>query len=260
MQLTVIKIGGNILDDKTSLSAFLEKFRIVSGYKILVHGGGKIATDIGMKLGITPNYVNGRRITDQQTLDLVTMVYGGLINKNIVAALQGIGCNAIGLSGADGGLLPAVKRPVGDIDYGFVGDVVSDNINGALINTLLHAGLVPVFAPLSYTAEGTILNTNADTIAQEIAKKMTGFLPVRLIYCFEKNGVLVDAGDNSSVINRITERDMPELKEQGVVSGGMIPKLENAFEAIRKGVSQVIIGNADDLQALIDGKTGTCIQ
>lgn len=172
MQLTVIKIGGNIIDDRDTLTAFLGRFHAISGYKILVHGGGKIATDIGMKLGITPNYVNGRRITDQQTLDLVTMVYGGLINKNIVAALQSKGCNAIGLSGADGGVLPAVKRPVKDVDYGFVGDVVSENINGALINTLLHAGLVPVFAPLSYTVEGSILNTNADTIAQEIAKKM----------------------------------------------------------------------------------------
>lgn len=260
MQLTVIKIGGNIIDDRDTLTAFLGRFHAISGYKILVHGGGKIATDIGMKLGITPNYVNGRRITDQQTLDLVTMVYGGLINKNIVAALQSKGCNAIGLSGADGGVLPAVKRPVKDVDYGFVGDVVSENINGALINTLLHAGLVPVFAPLSYTVEGSILNTNADTIAQEITKKMAAFLPVRLIYCFEKNGVLADAADNNSVITAITGPELQGLIEQGIVSGGMIPKLENAFEAIRKGVSQVIIGNADDLQALMEGKAGTCIQ
>jgi len=259
MHLIVIKIGGNIIDDPAKLSAFLKDFATLDGYKILVHGGGKIATDIGKKLGIEPNYVNGRRITDEQTLNLVTMVYAGLINKNIVAELQAGGCNAIGLTGADGCILPATKRPVKDIDYGFVGDVKSDNINSELINKFLHTGLTPVFAPLTYSAGG-LLNTNADTIAQEVAQAMSHHMPVQLVYCFEKKGVLIDAEDDNSAINRITAKDFDELKEKGIISGGMIPKLENAFTAIDKGVESVIIGHADDLHALISGDSGTCIR
>jgi len=260
MELTVVKIGGNVIDDKAKLSSFLEAFAAVEGYKILVHGGGKIATDIGRKLNIEPNYVNGRRITDEPTLDLVTMVYGGLINKNIVAELQSFGCNAIGLTGADGAVLPATKRPVKDIDYGFVGDVNSDNVNGTLIKTFLQHGLVPVFAPLTYDGKGRLLNTNADTIAQEIAKAMAQFMPVELVYCFEKKGVLLDAADDNSVINSMTIADFNELKEKEIITGGMIPKLENAFVAIDKGVEKVIIGHADELSALISGKSGTCIR
>ena len=260
MQLTVVKIGGNIIDDKEHLSSFLKLFAATKGYKILVHGGGKIATEIGTKLGIEPHYINGRRITDNETLSLVTMVYGGLINKNIVALLQAEGCNAIGLTGADGGILPAVKRPVKETDYGFVGDVSSKNINGSLVNKLLQLGLIPVFAPLTHDRNGSILNTNADTIAQELAKSMSVFMPVQLIYCFEKHGVLLDAADDDTVINRITARDFAELKEAGIISGGMIPKLENAFEAIENGVEKVIIGHADELDALIEGTAGTCIR
>ena len=259
MALTVVKIGGNIIDDENKLASFLKDFAQLEGFKILVHGGGKIASGIGEKLGIVPNYVNGRRITDEQTLSLVTMVYGGLINKNIVADLQAYGCNAIGLTGADGGILPAVKRPVKDIDYGFVGDVTSDHIKGDLLKKLLHSGFTPVFAPLTYDGEGGLLNTNADTIAQEIAQAMSQYMSVQLIYCFEKKGVLIDPEDDTTVITGIIAKDFEELKDQGIISGGMIPKLENAFTAINRGVGKVIIGHADDLAALISGNSGTCI-
>ena len=260
MQLTVVKVGGNIIDDKAKLSSFLKEFSAIDGYKILVHGGGKIATDIGIKLGIEPNYINGRRITDKDTLNLVTMVYGGLINKGVVAELQMYNCNAIGLTGADADILPSVKRPVKDIDYGFVGDIESDSINATVISEMLHIGLVPVFAPLTYDRHGSMLNTNADTIAQEIAKAMAHSMPVQLIYCFEKKGVLADASDEDSVINSISQTDFEELKEKAIITGGMIPKLENAFAAIKKGVGKVVIGHADDLSALISGNAGTCIK
>jgi len=260
MQLIVVKIGGNVIDAPEKLDSFLKAFAGIEGYKILVHGGGKIASELGKKLGIEPNYVNGRRITDAPTLSLVTMVYGGLINKNMVAALQAKGCNSIGLTGADGGILPAEKRRVTDIDYGYVGDVKSENIRGELVMKFLQSGLTPVFAPLTYDGNGGILNTNADTIAQEIAKAMASHLPVQLIYCFEKRGVLIDAADDTSVINSITREDFKELKEKEIITGGMIPKLENAFEAISEGVESVIIGHADDLAELISGNTGTCIR
>jgi len=260
VELKVIKIGGNIVDDKDALSSFLGAFAKVEGYKILVHGGGKVATEIGKKLGIEPNYVNGRRITDAPTLDLVTMVYAGLINKNIVAELQSIACNAIGLTGADGSVMPAVKRPVKDIDYGFVGDVTSDKINSRLVKALLEQGLTPVFTPLTHDGKGSLLNTNADTIAQEIAKAMAPYMPVELIYCFEKNGVLLDAEDDTSVINSITAADFNELKEAGAITGGMIPKLENAFAAIDAGVATVIIGHASELATIISGDSGTSIR
>jgi acetylglutamate kinase len=260
MQLTVVKIGGNIIDNVEKLSAFLKDFAAVKGFKILVHGGGKIASEIGKKLGIEPNMVNGRRITDAQTLNLVTMVYGGLINKNIVAELQALGCNAIGLTGADGSILPAVKRPVAEIDYGYVGDVESENIKAELVKKLMQYGLVPVFAPLTHDGHGNLLNTNADTIAQEIAKALSPYMQVQLIYCFEKKGVLIDAGDDNSVINCITSKDFTELKEREIISGGMIPKLENAFTAINQGVHEVIIGQAEELAALISGQAGTCIK
>jgi acetylglutamate kinase len=259
MELNIIKVGGNIIDDESKLHEFLKAFTATEGYKILVHGGGKVASEIGLKLNIEPNYINGRRITDKPTLDLVTMVYGGLINKNIVATLQALGCNAIGLTGADGSVLPASKRPVKDIDYGFAGDVRSDKVNTGLIKLLLYNGLVPVFAPLTHDGNGHMLNTNADTIAQEIAKAMATIMPVQLIYCFEKRGVLINAADDSSVINQITAQDFSELKEKEIITGGMIPKLENAFGAIESGVNKVIIGHADELSALVAGNAGTWI-
>jgi acetylglutamate kinase len=259
MQLHVVKIGGNIIDEPEKLSLFLKAFTAIEGYKILVHGGGKMASEIGNKLQIIPNYFNGRRLTDAPTLDLVTMVYGGLINKKIVANLQSLGCNAIGLTGADGCLVPATKRPVSDIDYGFVGDVTSESINTGLLNLLLENGMTPVLAPLTHDGKGSLLNTNADTIAQEIAKAMASYMPVQLIYCFEKKGVLFDAGDDNSVIRSVSKTYFNELIAKNIVSGGMIPKLQNAFAAIETGVEKVIIGDAADLKELISGNAGTWI-
>ncbi len=258
-QLAVIKIGGNIIDDPAKLLGFLKDFAAIEGYKILVHGGGKVATEIGKQLNIEPSYVNGRRITDAQTLQLVTMVYGGLINKNIVASLQAIGCNAIGLTGADGNIMPANKRPVKDVDYGFVGDVESSKVNAPVIQHLLEAGLIPVLAPLTHDGNGSMLNTNADTIAQEVAKGMGNLMQVKLLYCFEKKGVLLDPEDDNSAIRNIDLAHFETLKQTGAVSGGMIPKLENAFAAIGAGVHTVTIGHADELQALINGTAGTTI-
>jgi acetylglutamate kinase len=258
--LVVIKIGGNIIDDEVKLKAFLSQFSTIEGYKILVHGGGKIATAIGDRLGIVSKYVDGRRITDAETLDLVTMVYGGLINKKIVAQLQSNTCNAIGLTGADGNILLAVKRPVKEVDYGFVGDIKETGVNTTVMHALLKSGLTPVIAPLTHNGNGSILNTNADTIAQEIAKAMAAVMPTKLIYCFEKKGLLMNVDDDTSVITDIDAGSYVSLKEKNIISGGMIPKLENAFEAIRKNVSTVTIGHADDIQLLISGKAGTNIR
>jgi acetylglutamate kinase len=259
MKLTVVKIGGNIIDNDDALADFLREFAKIEGKKILVHGGGKVATDIGRKLGVEPSYVDGRRITDKETLGIVTMVYGGLVNKNIVASLQSLGCNAIGLTGADGNILPAIKRPVKHIDYGFVGDITSDDIHTEVLNIFLRMGLIPVLAPLTHDVKGNILNTNADTIAQEVAKALAKDWNVELIYCFEKKGVLLDAANENSVIARITTEDFAELREKEVVSAGMIPKLENAFVAINGGVKKVIIGHAKELSDLCVAKAGTSI-
>lgn len=256
--LNVIKIGGNILDDEETLSVFLTAFSQFDGQKILVHGGGKIATEIGHKLGIEPNYVNGRRVTDADTLKLVTMVYAGLINKNIVAQLQSLNCNALGLTGADGNAITAKKRPVGDVDYGFVGDVVA--VNGLLLKQLLDAGIIPVLVPITHDAKGGLLNTNADTIAQEVAKAMSQYMDVSLVYGFEKDGVLKDANDDSSVIPVIEVNDFDQLVADGMISGGMIPKLQNACSAIKSGVKKVIIGNALQLNNIINGEKGTIIK
>ncbi len=258
-QLAVVKIGGNIIDDEKQLTSFLKSFATVKGYKILVHGGGKIATEIGKKLGIEPNYVNGRRITDAATLDLVTMVYAGSINKKIVASLQALGCNAIGLTGADANLIEANRRPVKEVDYGFVGDVKSEQVNTKVLKMLLESGLTPVFAPLTHDGAGTMLNTNADTIAQELAKSMADLMDVQLIYCFEKKGVLTDPVNDDSVISKIDEQSFEDIKLQGIITDGMIPKLENAFAAIRKGVKKVLIGHAAEFDKLFAGTGGTSI-
>lgn len=257
--LTVIKIGGNVIDDADALDAFLCDFNKVEGPKILVHGGGKLATEFGLKLDIQPQYVHGRRKTDKQTLELVTMVYGGLINKNIVAALQAKGCNAIGLTGADAGVIKAVKRPVVDVDYGFVGDVPDSGVDVNILASLFALGLVPVLAPLTYDGNSGMLNTNADTIAQEVAKAMAATMDVQLIYCFEKNGVLSNADDASSVIQQIKLADFDALIVEGVVTGGMIPKLENAGNAVSCGVKRVAIGNAAYINDILSGKSGTVI-
>lgn len=264
-KLFVIKIGGNIIDDETKLSSFLRSFAAIGDKKILVHGGGKVATKIGEKLGIESKYVDGRRITDAETIDLVTMVYAGLINKKIVAQLQSLSCNAIGVTGADGNLIPANKRPVKDIDYGFVGDVNSKTIPIPNWAGLVEAGFIPVVAPITHDCKGQLLNTNADTIAQEVAKALSGVYEATLIYSFEKSGVLLDVNDETSVIKKLTSSYYEELKipplggGEAKIFAGMLPKLDNAFAAINSGVEKVIIGNAEHLSELIAGSSGTTI-
>lgn len=258
-RLTIVKIGGNIIDDADRLDAFLKSFATIEGNKILVHGGGKIATEIGYKMGIEPEYKEGRRITDHDTLKLVTKVYGGLINKNVVADLQAYGCNAIGLTGADANLVLAGKRKVKEIDYGFVGDIVENGVNKKVLSVFLSAGLVPVLAPLTHDGKGMMLNTNADTIAQEVAKSMSGIYDVNLVYCFEKKGVLADTNDDNSVIKNISKPDFERMVEEKTIFEGMIPKLHNAFSAIGHGVKSVKIGKAEELHELIEGNSGTTI-
>jgi acetylglutamate kinase len=258
-ELFVIKIGGNIIDDEAKLSSFLKSFAAIDSKKILIHGGGKVATKIGDKLGIESKYVDGRRITDAETIDLVTMVYAGLINKKIIAQLQSFGCNAIGLTGADGNLIPASKRPVKDIDYGFVGDVKSEQLTTGNWQSLINAGFIPVVAPLTHDGKGQILNTNADTIAQEVAKALCRSYEISLIYSFEKTGVLLDANDDNTVIGKINPSYYQLLKEEQKIFAGMIPKLDNAFAALSSGIKKVIIGKAENLKDLIAGKSGTTI-
>ncbi len=245
-KLYVTKIGGNVLDDDEALNRFLKDFASIQAPKILIHGGGAIATKIGNQLGIESKYVNGRRITDRQTLDLVTMVYGGLVNKQIVAHLQQWGSNALGVTGADGNMIKAVKRPVKEIDFGYVGDITPESVNSTLLYFLLKQNVVPVFAPLTYS-EGMMLNTNADTIASVLAISLSKHFDVRLIFCFQKRGVLRDANDENSVIRNLNESEYKRLLSEGAFSDGILPKLENCFTAIRSGVKEVIIGQASDL-------------
>ena len=256
-KLFVIKIGGNIIDDDKKLSSFLKEFASIDAKKILVHGGGKLATRLAEQLKIPQQVVEGRRITDAETLKVVTMVYAGFINKNIVAQLQASDCNAIGLCGADGDVILAHKRKHPVIDYGFVGDV--DAINVRLLQTLLDQHIAVVLAPITHDQQGQLLNTNADTIAQEVAKEMSGQYDVQLIYSFEKNGVLLDTNDDSSVIPSINPDYYQQLKAKDKIFAGMIPKLDNAFAALNSGVKKVIIGKAEKLQQLIKGTDGTSI-
>ncbi|MEO6917371.1 MAG: acetylglutamate kinase [Chitinophagaceae bacterium] len=246
-KLFVVKIGGNVIDEEKSLTAFLEKFAAIPSKKILVHGGGKIATRIGNKLGIESKYEQGRRITDDETIDLVTMVYGGLVNKKIVAILQSMATDAIGLTGADANCIPADKRPVKTIDYGWVGDIRQSDLSVKKWQIFLDNGLVPVASPLTHDSKCHILNTNADTIASSLAVLLSEAYDVRLIYCFEKTGVLEDVANESSVIPVITRVGYVQLLADNKLFEGIIPKIDNAFAAIESGVSAVIIGNADDL-------------
>lgn len=249
-----------MIDNPVLLEQFLSDFAAIPAKKILIHGGGKIATRIGDKLGIQSQYVNGRRITDAETIDVVTMVYGGLVNKQIVAKLQSKGCNAIGLTGADANIIPAAKRPVKEIDYGFVGDITTEQVQTAPVKLLLDAGLTPVFSPLTHDGAGQILNTNADTIASSLAIALSSHYTVRLVYCFEKKGVLRNASDDDSVINLINREIYQDLLAQGVLSDGILPKLENAFAAIESGVKEVLIGHADDVRKnTTDAVAGTLI-
>ena len=241
-KLTVIKVGGKIVEEAATLQQLLQDFAKVEGAKVLVHGGGRSATKIAAQLGIETKMVDGRRITDEEMLRVVTMVYGGLVNKNIVAGLQALGINALGVTGADMNLVRSVKRPVVTVDYGFVGDV--EAVDASLVSTLIHQGIVPVFAPLTHDKAGNLLNTNADTIAGEVAKALSAYFDVTLMYCFEKKGVLKDENDDDSVIPEINRAAFEQYVKEGVIQGGMIPKLENSFQAVEAGVKQVIITKA----------------
>lgn len=256
--LTLVKIGGNVIDSPDALTRFLTTFAGVPGAKLLVHGGGKVATQMAEKLGIQTTMIDGRRITDQAMLDVVTMVYGGLVNKQIIARLQALEVRAIGLTGADAGIILAKKRAVGTIDYGFVGDIVE--VNSGQIQFFLRQDLTPVFAPLTHDGNGSLLNTNADTLASAIAVDMVYHDDVTLIYCFEKKGVLADPNDDESVIAELTPTLYADYKAAGVISKGMLPKLDNAFRALEKGVSRVIICHADDLAQAVNGEVGTTLK
>jgi acetylglutamate kinase len=253
-KLTVIKVGGKIVEEEGSLKSLLADFSAIEGKKVLVHGGGRSATAIAAQLGIESKMVNGRRITDAETLKVVTMVYAGLVNKTIVARLQALGVNALGLTGADLNYMRSDKRPVKEVDYGFVGDV--KEVNSELLADLISKGVVPVLAPLTHDKQGNMLNTNADTIAGEAAKALSKHFDVTLMYCFEKKGVLKDENDDDSVIPEITRPLFDEYVENGIIQGGMIPKLENSFEAISAGVTKVVITKASE----INGNCGTVIK
>jgi len=243
--LKVIKIGGNIIDDADALEAFLKDFSKIKSPKILVHGGGKLATNLANQMQVEVKIINGRRITDADTLDIIVMVYAGKINKNIVAQLQTHQCNAVGFSGADGNTIVSVKRPIKDIDFGFVGDVVSVNTHTA--NLLLEGNVTPIFCAITYDENGQLLNTNADTIASELAIGFADLYKTELYYCFEKQGVLKDVNDDDSVIENITTESYQILKNQGIIADGMLPKLDNCFHAIDNKVHKVCIGKPEML-------------
>lgn len=255
--LYVIKIGGNIIDDAQRLDAFLQSYAHLPGKKILIHGGGKLATKLAADLQVPQQMVDGRRITDAETLKIVTMVYAGFINKNIVATLQKQQLNAIGLCGADGNVVFATKRVHPTIDYGFVGDV--QQVNDIFLKSLLDQDIAVVLAPITHNGEGLLLNTNADTVAQEIATAMAKHYTVNLVYSFEKAGVLTDVNDDNSVIPVLTRSLYQQYKNEEKIFAGMIPKLDNAFAAIDKGVDKVIIGKAEELEKLTTGQTGTIL-
>jgi len=244
-QLTIIKVGGKVVETPESLDNLLHQFAQIIGHKVLVHGGGRTATQLATRLGIESNLVNGRRITDAEMLKVVTMVYGGLVNKTIVAKLQALGLNALGLTGADLNYMRSEKRPVAEVDYGFVGDV--KEVQSDILANLIGQGVVPILAPLTHDKKGNLLNTNADTIAGEAAKAMANRFDVTLMYCFEKKGVLSDENDDESVIPELSYETFKAYVADGVIQGGMIPKLENAFEAIQAGVKEVIITRADGI-------------
>lgn len=256
-RLLIIKIGGNIIDEEKKLASFLKSFADIDGKKILVHGGGKLATRLAEQMGVEQKLVDGRRITDAETLKIVTMVYAGYINKNIVAKLQSHHCNAMGLCGADGDAVLAHKRQHPVMDYGFAGDV--DTINTFLIKTLLESNITPVMSPITHDQQGQLLNTNADTIAQELARGMSAEYRTELIYTFEKPGVLLDVNDETSVIPELNAGYYQQLKSKQKIFAGMLPKLDNAFTALNSGVSKVIIGQAEHLKKLISGESGTTI-
>ena len=244
-KLTLVKVGGKIVEEEETLKDLLRDFSRIEGFKALVHGGGRSATKLSERLGIESRMVNGRRVTDAATLRVVTMVYGGLVNKSIVAGLQALGVNALGLTGADMNIICSEKRPVAEVDYGFVGDVKA--VNADLLAMIIREGIVPVLAPLTHDKQGHILNTNADTIAGETAKALAKHFDVSLVFCFEKKGVLRDETDDESVIPSLSRAEFRRLVEEGVIQGGMIPKLENAFQAVDAGVKEVVITQASEI-------------
>lgn len=254
--INVVKIGGNVIDNPEALAAFLKDFANLPGPKILVHGGGKEATRMSASMGIEAKMIDGRRVTDRQTLDIVTMVYAGLINKRIVAQLQALGCDAIGLTGADGNAILAARRPAKPIDYGFVGDIDPDKVNAPLISTLIGSGRVPVFCAICHDGHGTLLNCNADSVAGAVAVGASRIAPTRLTFCFEMPGVMRDINDPSSIIPLVTEESFGELKADGIVAKGMIPKLQNALACAKKGVREVRICQAEALLS----DTGTLVR
>jgi acetylglutamate kinase len=253
-KLTVVKVGGKIVEEAETLAQFLRDFSAIEGLKVLVHGGGRSATKMAAALGIESRMVNGRRVTDAEMLRVVTMVYGGLVNKNVVASLQAMGMNALGLTGADMDVIRSHMRPVKEVDYGFVGDV--DKVDGERLAELVDKGIVLVMAPLTHDGQGHLLNTNADTIAAETAKALAAYFDTTLMFCFEKPGVLRDAADDSSLIANLNRADYERYVSDGTIQGGMMPKLENSFSALEAGVSKVIITQS----TAIDGKSGTIVE
>ncbi len=250
-RLWAVKVGGNVIDSEAATAAFLEQFAALPGNKVLVHGGGKLASDLGRQLGIAPQVVDGRRLTDAPTLRVVTMVYAGLINKTLTAGLQARGCQAIGMSGCDAGIILAHKRPVGNIDYGFAGDI--DTVDAARLSGLVLSGLVPVISPITHDGKGQLLNTNADTVAARVAAALSDRFDTCLLYCFEKNGVLADVADGDSVVPELGYAAYLSGKENGSIAAGMIPKLDNCFSALKGGVKDVRIGHAGQLAAMASG-------
>ena len=242
-QLSIVKIGGNVINNSKQLDLFLHDFAKLDGLKILVHGGGRRATEMADSLGLQPKMIGGRRVTDEANLEVVTMVYAGLLNKNIVSKLQAKACNALGLSGADANVVKAHKRIVKEIDYGFAGDI--DEVDNKTIALFLNGGMTPVFSAITHDGQGQLLNTNADTIAAELAKGLSDEFEVELIYCFEKNGVLRQVNDDDSVIEQIDKISYERLKKEGVIAEGMLPKMENCFDALQEGVHKVLIGKPE---------------
>lgn len=254
--INVVKIGGNVIDNPEALDGFLKEFAAIKGNKILVHGGGKEATRLSESMGVQAKMIDGRRVTDRRTLDIVTMVYAGLINKRIVAKLQQLGCDAVGLTGADGDVIPARRRPVKEVDYGFVGDIDPSAVNDLFLKSLLHGGNVPVLCAICHDGEGSLLNCNADSVAAAVAQGASRIAPTRLTFCFEKSGVMTNLDDETSVIPLVTAESFERLKADGIVAKGMLPKLQNALECAANGVAEVRICKAEALR----GTGGTTIR
>ena len=252
-KLTIIKVGGKVVENTSSLQKLLVNFSSIDGLKILVHGGGNIATELANKMGLEVQMVNGRRITDAKMLDLVVMVYGGMVNKKVVAGLQALECNAVGLTGADLNIIRAIRRPVKEIDFGFVGDIVK--VNAEALKKLLSNGFVPVIAPLTHDKQGQIFNTNADDITNAVARSLVSYYDVRLIFCFDKKGVLSDVNDENSLIPKLTKSEFNTLLNKKVINSGMVPKLENGFDSLESGVKQVFVTDVNGIDQ--DNPNGT---